>query len=119
MNKRTKKKIVKIDIKVRKEIKSLGLIVDYKGHVFRPPYRSKDGRIWRLKELKPFSHPGIISAILYKNRVHNLANLLDDAISVNYTKRYECLKNNVPEDIQHLIRSEYEGADTVKNENYL
>lgn len=118
MKKRTKKKIVKVDIKVRKEIKSLCLIVDYKGNVFRPPYKSKDGRIWRLKQLKPFNHPGIISAIQYKNKVYNLATLLDEATNVNYTKRYECLKSNVPNNIKHLISDEYEGADTMPNKYF-
>lgn len=118
INKRVKKEVVKISIKIRKEIADLGLIVDYKGHVFRPPYKSKDGRIWRLKELVPFSHKGIINAIQYKNKIYNLSTLLDAAIDVNYTKRYEILKSGVPQDIEHLIVCEVDAADTIANENY-
>lgn len=109
--KTTKKRIVKIDILVRKEVKEFGLIIDHLGHIWRPPFKSSDGRVWRLKELQVFTHK-TYHAIQIKNRIISLDRIINNCVDVKYKKRFEIDFDNVPDEMKYLIAGDVESLDT-------
>lgn len=108
------RKTVKIDIMVRAEIKQHGLIIDHKGHIFKLPFVSSNGRKYKLKEIKPFwnnktykgkNKESISSyqALTLGRVIYNHDKIIKEAIPVNYKMRFEVNPDAVPEDIKNNI----------------
>lgn len=109
-----RKETVKIDILVRGELKEHGLLIDYKGHIFKPPFMATNGRKYKLKEIKPFwnnkpykgkKKQSISSyeALKINQVIYNHDKVLATAVPVHYKKRFDINLDAVPEDLKHLI----------------
>lgn len=94
---------VKIDIQVRKELNKYGLIIDHKGHIWKPPFKSKNGKLYPLKELIPFSHNKQYLAVQLNNKIISINKLFADITEVQYKKRFEIQANKVPDDIKTAV----------------
>lgn len=95
----------KIDIQVRKELNKYGLIIDHKGHIWKPPFQSKNGKLYPLKELIPFSHNKQYLAVQLNNKIISIKKLFSDVKEVSYKKRFEIQINKVPADLKTAVIS--------------
>lgn len=100
--KREKIELVKLELHIIAEFTNYGLVKDIRGHFWRLPWISSDGRKYKLNEIKPFIHKTYI-AINYQNRIISIDRLMEDCKTVKRKQRFMIDIKKVPEDLKKYI----------------
>lgn len=117
MNKKSAlKAFVKVELYVTHEIEKYNVILDRRGHFYRLPFVSTNGRQYKTIILKPFLHDGY-QCIRVNTKIVSVKKAMANAKPVNYRKWVEIALDRLPDELKHLnvIKSDYTYPVQVKD----